>query len=123
MRTLAARHVIEDPTLLQQNEKLTLVSQMQQLYRRNHIRTTKYAALSFLPKNLFEQFHRFANIYFVFIILLNFVPQISAIQPFVSMIPVICILAVQAVKDLVEDYRRKLNDREVNGAHCEAYVR
>ena len=90
---------------------------------KNRIQTTKYTALSFLPKNLFEQFHRFANIYFVFIILLNFVPQISAIQPFVSMIPVICILAVQAIKDLFEDYGRRRNDSEVNGAACEIYSR
>lgn len=29
-----------------------------QQYRNNRIRTTKYTLLNFLPKNLFEQFHR-----------------------------------------------------------------
>uniref|UniRef100_H2ZKF9 Phospholipid-transporting ATPase n=1 Tax=Ciona savignyi TaxID=51511 RepID=H2ZKF9_CIOSA len=84
----------------------------------NKVQTTKYTVLSFLPKNLFEQFHRFANCYFVFIVLLNFVPQVGAIQPFVSMAPVIVILFIQAVKDLFEDYGRYKSDVEINSAEC-----
>lgn len=40
-------------------------------YPRNKIRTAKYTALSFIPKNLWFQFHNIANIYFFFIILLS----------------------------------------------------
>ena len=47
-------------------------------YADNYVRTTKYTILTFLPKNLFEQFHRFANLYFLFIVLLNWVPAINA---------------------------------------------
>ena len=47
-------------------------------YLNNRIRTTKYTILSFLPRNLFEQFHRFANLYFLFIVLLNWVPAVNA---------------------------------------------
>lgn len=43
-------------------------------YVGNKIRTTKYTLLTFLPKNLMEQFHRVANLYFIFIQLLNWVP-------------------------------------------------
>lgn len=38
---------------------------------RNKIRTAKYTPLSFIPKNLFFQFHNIANIYFLFIIILS----------------------------------------------------
>lgn len=41
------------------------------LYERNKIRTAKYTALSFVPKNLWFQFHNVANIYFLFVILLG----------------------------------------------------
>jgi len=40
------------------------------LYRRNKIRTAKYTPLSFIPKNLWFQFHNIANVYFLFLIIL-----------------------------------------------------
>jgi phospholipid-translocating ATPase len=40
-------------------------------YSRNKIRTAKYTALSFVPKNLWFQFHNIANIYFLFIVILS----------------------------------------------------
>ena len=41
-----------------------------QHYRRNKTRTAKYTPLSFLPKNLWFQFHNIANVYFLFLIIL-----------------------------------------------------
>jgi phospholipid-translocating ATPase len=40
-------------------------------YSRNKIRTAKYTPLTFIPKNLFLQFHNVANIYFFFIVVLQ----------------------------------------------------
>jgi phospholipid-translocating ATPase len=40
-------------------------------FARNKIRTAKYTALSFIPKNLYYQFHNVANLYFLFIIVLG----------------------------------------------------
>ncbi|KAL8190167.1 UNVERIFIED_CONTAM: putative phospholipid-transporting ATPase VA [Gekko kuhli] len=87
----------------------------------NRLKTTKYTALSFLPKNLFEQFHRLANVYFVFIALLNFVPHVNAFQPELALAPVLFILAVTAVKDLWEDYSRYRSDHEINHMECLVY--
>jgi phospholipid-translocating ATPase len=39
-------------------------------YRRNKIRTAKYTPLSFVPKNIWYQFHNIANVYFLFLIIL-----------------------------------------------------
>ena len=39
-------------------------------YARNKVRTAKYTPLSFIPKNLWFQFHNIANIYFLFVIVL-----------------------------------------------------
>ncbi|XP_008496299.2 probable phospholipid-transporting ATPase VA [Calypte anna] len=89
----------------------------------NRLKTTKYTALSFLPKNLFEQFHRLANVYFVFIALLNFVPAVNAFQPELTLAPVLFILAVTAIKDLWEDYSRYLSDKEINHMECLVYSR
>ncbi|XP_047231171.1 phospholipid-transporting ATPase VA [Girardinichthys multiradiatus] len=92
-------------------------------YATNKIKTTKYTVLSFLPKNLFEQFHRFANVYFVFIALLNFVPVVNAFQPELALAPVAFILSVTAIKDLWEDYRRHRSDKEINHMDCLVYSR
>lgn len=40
-------------------------------FGRNKIRTAKYTPLSFVPKNLWYQFHNVANIYFLFIDILS----------------------------------------------------
>lgn len=89
----------------------------------NRLKTTKYTLLSFLPKNLFEQFHRLANVYFVFIALLNFVPAVNAFQPGLALAPVLFILAVTAIKDLWEDYSRHRSDHEINNLGCLVYSR
>jgi phospholipid-translocating ATPase len=40
-------------------------------FSKNKIRTAKYTPLTFVPKNLWFQFHNVANIYFLFIIILG----------------------------------------------------
>ena len=92
-------------------------------YTKNHVKTTKYTVLSFLPKNMFEQFHRFANLYFIFIVLLNWIPQLNAFGKEVAMIPVIFVLAVTAIKDAYEDYRRYQSDKKINHLTCRIYSR
>jgi len=46
-------------------------------YRGNGISTTKYNFITFIPKNLFEQFSRVANIYFGIISLFQLIPGLS----------------------------------------------
>uniref|UniRef100_A0A673BG73 P-type ATPase N-terminal domain-containing protein n=1 Tax=Sphaeramia orbicularis TaxID=375764 RepID=A0A673BG73_9TELE len=83
-------------------------------YKGNTIRTTKYSLLTFIPMNLFQQFHRAANLYFLFLALLNWVPVVEAFQKEITMIPLLVVLTVIAIKDALEDYRRYLFDKKVN---------
>lgn len=119
-RYILPHHLSHDEGLEDNYRKIL---DMQKHYADNKIRTTKYTVLSFLPKNLFEQFHRFANCYFVFIILLNFIPAIEAVEPFLSMAPVITILMIQGIKDIAEDYGRYKSDGQVNNSKTEVYKR
>ena len=91
--------------------------------RSNVVHTTKYTILTFLPKNLWEQFHRVANLYFLFIALLNFVPAVEAFGKEIGYIPLLFVLTVTAIKDIFEDYRRYRSDREVNSKMCYVYDR
>ncbi|XP_071670893.1 phospholipid-transporting ATPase VB isoform X2 [Patagioenas fasciata] len=92
-------------------------------YDSNKIKTTRYTILTFLPKNIYEQLHRFANIYFMFIALLNFVPVVNAFQPAVSVIPICVIMAITAIKDAWEDFCRYKLDKEINHMGCYIYSR
>ncbi len=72
--------------------------------------------LSFLPKNLFDQFSKMANVYFLFIMVLQIIPQISISggQPAI-LLPLLFVCAVSAIKDLFEDIKRhKADDFENN---------
>ncbi|XP_078368991.1 phospholipid-transporting ATPase VD-like [Oculina patagonica] len=91
--------------------------------RTNAIKTTKYSLLSFIPKNLFEQFHRFANIYFLAIVILNLIPEINAFGKYIAMAPLIFVLSVTAIKDLFEDRRRYKSDKSVNNSICHVFNR
>ncbi|XP_041799888.1 phospholipid-transporting ATPase VB [Chelmon rostratus] len=89
----------------------------------NAIKTTKYTLLFFIPMNLFEQFHRLANIYFVGLAILNFIPVVNAFQPEVALIPICVILSLTALKDAWEDFRRYQSDRKLNNTPCFIYSR
>lgn len=41
------------------------------VFQNNAIKTSKYNLLTFLPLNLFEQFRRLANAYFLFLLVLQ----------------------------------------------------
>lgn len=82
----------------------------------NGIRTSKYTPVSFLPKNLFVQFSKVANLYFLVIGIMQMVPQISVSGGFpVIFIPLSIVVGVSAAKDFFEDLKRKSSDQEING--------
>lgn len=90
-------------------------------YVENKIRTTKYTLLTFLPKNLIEQFHRVANLYFIFIQFLNWVPELNVFGKEIAMFPLLFVLGVTAIKDLFEDRRRYASDKRINNSTCRVY--
>ncbi|KAM0849386.1 hypothetical protein ACQ4PT_053766 [Festuca glaucescens] len=80
----------------------------------NAVRTAKYSPLTFLPRNLFEQFHRLAYVYFLAIAVLNQLPQLAVFGRGASVMPLAFVLTVTAVKDAYEDWRRHRSDRAEN---------
>lgn len=80
----------------------------------NEIRTSKYTLITFLPKNLFIQFHRVAYLYFLAIAALNQLPPLAVFGRTVSLFPLLFVLCVTAIKDGYEDWRRHRSDRKEN---------
>ncbi|XP_022144115.1 phospholipid-transporting ATPase 1-like isoform X2 [Momordica charantia] len=80
----------------------------------NEITTSKYTVITFLPKNLFIQFHRVAYLYFLAIAALNQLPPLAVFGRTVSLFPLLFVLCVTAIKDGYEDWRRHRSDRNEN---------
>uniref|UniRef100_A0A8C9VSB5 Phospholipid-transporting ATPase n=1 Tax=Scleropages formosus TaxID=113540 RepID=A0A8C9VSB5_SCLFO len=74
------------------------------LFQDNHIKTSKYNIFTFLPINLFEQFQRVANAYFLFLLILQLIPQVSSLSWFTTIVPLALVLTITAVKDATDDY-------------------
>ncbi|XP_045347251.1 phospholipid-transporting ATPase IK isoform X10 [Leopardus geoffroyi] len=91
-------------------------------YKSNVIHTAKYNVFSFLPLNLYEQFHRVSNLYFLFIIILQGLPEISTLPWFTLFVPLICLLVIRATRDLVDDIGRHRSDRIINNRPCQILV-
>eukprot|EP01132_Coremiostelium_polycephalum_P001453 gene1453-1831_t len=87
--------------------------QQQTTFLCNWISTTKYSILTFLPKNLFEQFCKVANLYFLFILILCHTP-ISPVAAGPSAINLGIVLFINAVKEAYEDFHRYKSDKKIN---------
>jgi phospholipid-translocating ATPase len=85
-------------------------------YPRNKVRTSKYTVVTFLPRFLSEQFRRLANVYFLFLVLLQTSTLFGATVPQIAMLPLVAILGITAIKDSIEDYRRHVLDNQVNNS-------
>uniref|UniRef100_A0A0E0IS03 Phospholipid-transporting ATPase n=1 Tax=Oryza nivara TaxID=4536 RepID=A0A0E0IS03_ORYNI len=87
-------------------------------YKGNSVSTTKYNVLTFLPKGLFEQFRRVANLYFLMISILSTTP-ISPVHPVTNVVPLSLVLLVSLIKEAFEDWKRFQNDMSINNAHVD----
>uniref|UniRef100_A0A803XZE2 Phospholipid-transporting ATPase n=1 Tax=Meleagris gallopavo TaxID=9103 RepID=A0A803XZE2_MELGA len=95
--------------------------QASRFYSGNKIQTTKYTWLTFLPKNLFKQFHRLANLYFLFLVVLNWFPQMEVFHREITMIPLIVVLLASMIKDAIEDYKKYQFDKKINSSKSRVY--
>jgi phospholipid-transporting ATPase len=85
----------------------------------NSINTAKYNLVTFLPRSLFEQFRRAANIYFLVISVLMLVGTYtslfdSPLAPFSTLMPLIMVLVITMAKEGMEDLKRHRSDHMVN---------
>jgi len=109
-------HPSEDPPPKPYREftiNADLVNDMKN-FESNYVRTTKYTILTYLPKSLILQFLRLANIYFLFICILECIPAISPLNPITAIFPLSFVLLVSIIREGIEDYRRYLDDKKAN---------
>lgn len=89
-------------------------------YKGNYVSTTKYTVANFVPKSLFEQFRRVANIYFLVVACLSFSP----LAPFTALSvvgPLVLVIGGTIAKEAVEDCERRAQDIAANNRKVEVY--
>ncbi|KAJ1891770.1 hypothetical protein LPJ66_006729, partial [Kickxella alabastrina] len=90
------------------------VSKHAEHFSTNAITTSQYTLIDFLPKNLSRQFGRVANIYFLTLTILQMISYFAVGSRFLAIVPIILVLAITAIKDAFEDWRRHISDKQFN---------
>lgn len=80
----------------------------------NFIRSSRYTIWSFLPKQLFFQFSKLANAYFLTIGILQMIPGLSTTGTYTTIGPLIAFVGLSMAKEGWDDYRRYKMDKLEN---------
>jgi phospholipid-translocating ATPase len=81
----------------------------------NTIRSSRYTLWDFVPRQLFFQFSKLANMYFMLISILQLIPGLSPTGSFSTIIPLLVFVAISIAKEGWDDVRRyKLDQVENN---------
>ncbi|KAL7331834.1 aminophospholipid translocase [Mucor circinelloides] len=93
----------------------------QQKFMSNSVSTAKYNLFTFLPKFLYEEFSKSANVFFLFISGIQQIPNISPTSKYTTLVPLVIVLFITAIKEIIEDFGVHKSDRELNSRKCKIY--
>ncbi|KAL2263683.1 hypothetical protein VTK26DRAFT_5626 [Humicola hyalothermophila] len=83
-------------------------------YVSNFIRSSRYTVWNFLPRQLFFQFSKLANFYFLVIGILQMIPGLSTTGTYTTIGPLMAFVALSMAKEGYDDYRRYRLDKLEN---------
>ncbi|XP_042541439.1 phospholipid-transporting ATPase IB-like [Dipodomys spectabilis] len=99
---------------MSQHRSIYINDPIKNTFCHNSISTTKYSMWSFLPRYLYLQFGKTANAFFLFITILQQIPDISPTGKYTTLLPLAIILTISGIKEVIEDYKRHKADKLVN---------
>ena len=80
----------------------------------NRITTSKYNVFTFVPKFLYDQFSKYANLFFLFTACIQQIQGVSPTNRFGTVIPLSIVLLASAFKEIIEDRKRHQQDAMTN---------
>jgi phospholipid-translocating ATPase len=83
-------------------------------YTSNWIRSTRYSAWNFLPRQLIAQFSKLANFYFLCVSILQMIPGLSTTGTYTTIVPLLFFVSVSIAKEGYDDLRRYRLDKAEN---------
>lgn len=85
------------------------------VYIGNTIRSSRYTVWDFVPRQLFFQFSKLANAYFLLVSILQMIPGLSPVGSYTTIAPLLVFIAISMGKEGWDDVRRyKLDQVENN---------
>ncbi|KAF7586202.1 hypothetical protein BBP40_009304 [Aspergillus hancockii] len=107
------RHIDLDPT-----RTVVLIDERTgKPYCENWIRSSRYSLWSFFPRQLFAQFTKLANFYFLVVAILQMIPGLSTTGSFTTLVPLLIFVAISMGKEGFDDWRRYRLDKEENNRY------
>lgn len=83
-------------------------------YVDNVIRSSRYTLWNFLPRQLFAQFSKLANFYFLCVSILQMIPGLSTTGNFTTIVPLLFFISLSMAKEGYDDFRRYKLDKAEN---------
>ncbi|SCU97025.1 LAFA_0G09362g1_1 [Lachancea sp. 'fantastica'] len=95
----------------------------QRPYRNNIITSSRYTIYTFLPRQLYAQFSRLANSYFLLVAILQMIPGWSTTGTYTTIIPLLIFMSISMCREAWDDFRRHKLDREENNKPVKVLVK
>ena len=83
-------------------------------YIPNIIRSCRYTVLNFVPRQLYAQFAKLANFYFLCVSILQMIPGLSTTGTYTTIVPLLVFVGISMAKEGYDDLRRHRLDKEEN---------
>ena len=97
-------------------DKNNIILNQRRTYNDNSIRTCQYTLLTFLPLALLNQFKTAFNWFFLIYVCIAVNPYLSDLDLIPEISPFIIVVAINLIKEAVEDYRKYSNDKKANNS-------
>ena len=104
------RHIDLDAT----RKKALTDERTGRVYKDNTIRSSRYTLWNFLPRQLFAQFSKLANFYFLCVSILQMIPGLSTTGTYTTIVPLLFFVGISMVKEGYDDIRRYRLDKVEN---------
>ncbi|KAI8056081.1 hypothetical protein BDF22DRAFT_653773 [Syncephalis plumigaleata] len=85
----------------------------------NAIRTSRYTIFNFVPRQLVAQFSKVANLYFLFISVLEQIPDLATTGRYVTILPLSIFIAIAMIHEAYDDFCRYRMDKVENERKCQ----
>ena len=96
---------------------------IESIYPGNKLILSRYRLLTLLPLNLFEQFHRTSNIWFLIVSIFQLIPfQLNPTDSWTTIVPLSILLTLTLIKDAYIDRSIRIKDKIFNNLEYQVWT-